>query len=57
MLIQKQPGSMEDEINYELNLGGRQSLWNSNNATINGQSLTYHQNIIADTFFGLVIKK
>ncbi len=57
ILIQKQPGSMEDEINYELNLNGRKSLWNSNNATINGQTLTYHQNIIADTFFGLVLQK
>lgn len=57
LLLQKQPGSQTGPINYELSFGGRSSLWKSNSAQVENSSLKYNQDLLADTFIGIVLKK
>ncbi len=57
LLIQKQPGSRADKFNYELEFPGRSSIWNSSTSRIENNKLIYHQDLIADNFLGLVLRK
>lgn len=57
ILVQKQPGSMREPITYNLNFTGRRSLWNSPSTTITEQTVTYTQELITDTFIGVVLEQ
>lgn len=57
LLVQKQPGSQTQTFSYDLNFAGRSSLWKSDSATLNDNHLKYEQDLLADTFIGLVLSK
>ncbi len=57
LLLQKQPGSMNSPFSYDLSYEERSSLWNSNTSHVETNTLTFNQDIIADTFIGIVLKK
>lgn len=57
LLVQKQSGSMIENIQYTVNFTGRNSLWNSNTATIEESSLKFNQDLMTDMFVGLVMEK
>ncbi|HEX3099458.1 MAG TPA: DUF4012 domain-containing protein [Patescibacteria group bacterium] len=57
LLVQKQPGSMTGSFNYELNFPGRTSMWNSNNTQLENAKLKYSQDLLADSFIGIVLRK
>ncbi len=56
LLVQKQPGSQTGPFNYTVEFDGRNSLWQSNSASIEGASLKFNQDLLADTFIGLVLR-
>ncbi len=55
-LIQKQPGTQTEHIEYELLFGDRRSIWNTNSSLIEKDSLKFNQDLIADTFVGVVLR-
>lgn len=57
LLIQKQPGSQVGSFEYNVSFNGRNSLWKSNTAYVEGVQLKYNQNLLADSFVGMVLKK
>ncbi len=57
LLLQKQPGSIADTLNYELDFTGRESLWNSAAVTAGSENLKWGGPITADLFLGTVLKK
>ncbi len=57
LLIQKQPGSQVDSFSLELNFSNRKSLWNSSSSQMGDGKLTYAQDLLADSFIGLVLQK
>lgn len=57
LLIQKQAGSLNEKINYEVELSGWTSLWNSNDATVSNDAIKYNKDLTQDQFIGTVIQK
>jgi hypothetical protein len=57
LLIQKQAGVLNTNLNYELDFNDRRSLWNSSTSNLDHNVLHYNQSLIADTFIGTVLEK
>ncbi len=57
LLLQKQPGSLTDSLNYELRFAGRENLWNSANIPTENDNLKWNGIVTADLFLGTVLKK
>lgn len=54
ILLQKQPGSINQKFNYDLDLGSRSKLWSSSNTSFSNNILHYNDSLLTDKFIGVV---
>ncbi len=57
MIIQKQSGALNEQLNYSLDFTNHQLLWNSSDLSGDKTNLRYNHSLDSDIYLGAVLQK